>query len=156
MSNQRFRAYYIEAILNAIELSVGVKDSGYNRGGVEIRDYWQYRGPRDIAYMCHAKALRAISVTDNTNNEAQNLTESVKDTAVDLINYAAFMYAEEVLRQEESKWKQSNQKSPSSAGPLSPLKLSLGSAKSTHKLALILLTRLENLVLILKKRLLSS
>jgi len=99
--NERFKEHYLKALEQAREICLGVKDAGYNRSGVDIRDYWKYRGARDIAYMCQQKSLRAIAVTDETNADAKKLSESAKDTFLDLINYAAFGFAETVCREED-------------------------------------------------------
>lgn len=96
--NEGFKKHYLEAIETAKNLYCGVKNEGYNAGGVDIRDYWAYGGVRDLAYMCHAKAKRLISLSSsgNTVNDC-----GVEDTCLDGINYFAFGYAESKMRAEE-------------------------------------------------------
>lgn len=96
--NEGFKKHYEEALAEASKLFVGVKNDGYNSGGVDIRDYWSYGGVRDIAYMCHAKATRLISLS-STGKKVNDC--GIEDTCVDLINYAAFAFAEARMRAAE-------------------------------------------------------
>lgn len=99
-SFELFKKEYDEALNVSRGLFLGVKTEGYNAGGVEIRDYWKYGGVRDIAYMCHAKAKRLISLSSLGKVVGDC---DVADTCVDLINYAAFAYAEHKVRDHELK-----------------------------------------------------
>lgn len=95
-----FRKHYEEAIDIAKGLFIGVKTDGYNGGGVELRDYWKYGGVRDLAYMCHTKAKRLISLSASGKRVGDC---GIQDTCVDGINYFAFAFAEDKMREHELK-----------------------------------------------------
>lgn len=97
--NEPFKKFYLECLDTARDLYCGVKNDGYNAGGVDIRDYWQYGGVRDIAYMCHAKAKRLISLS-SSGKKVNDC--GIQDTCVDGINYFAFAYAEDKMRGAEA------------------------------------------------------
>lgn len=97
-----FKALYDEAFVKARGLVEGVKNTGYNSGGVSIRDYSRFFPLNIHSYEIHKKALRLISITSPENLEAKNLQEGLEDTLVDLINYSAFAYAEATLRRQEA------------------------------------------------------
>ncbi len=98
--NERFKKHYLEAISTANDLFCGVKNDGYNAGGVDIRDYWAYGGVRDLAYMCHSKAKRLISLSSSGKKVGDC---GIQDTCVDGINYFAFAFAEDKMREHEVK-----------------------------------------------------
>mgnify|MGYP001596422512 FL=1 len=97
--NDEFMKHYEEGIEKAKALVYGIKDAGYNQGGVDVRDYFRFHGLYGMAYDIHKKALRAISITSPYNKKASEfkLQEGIVDTALDLLNYAAFLYAEAVI-----------------------------------------------------------
>ncbi len=97
---KQFIKHYEEAVEIARGLFLGVKTEGYNDGGVQIRDYWKYGGVRDIAYMCHSKAKRLISLSASGKKIGDC---GIQDTCVDGINYFAFAFAEDKMREHEFK-----------------------------------------------------
>jgi len=92
MKKKCFRELCDEAIEKADKLFKGKKDHDYNRGGVEITDYFDCIGdPVKAAFCpCWRKALREKSLIAS-GNIPEN--ESLLDTIVDHINYLRFLYA---------------------------------------------------------------
>ena len=101
--NVEFMEKYEEAIKAAIALVKGIKNTGYNGGSVDIRDYWDGFDLQVLAYELKKKALRIQSLTHPSNTEGMKLKESLQDSCLDLINGAAFLYAEAGLREQSSR-----------------------------------------------------
>ena len=74
---------YLELLAPVLEL-VAAKGEDYNTG-VALHDYFPF-GHKSYIQMVHLKALRLVAIADN---EEPNF-DSVKDTVMDLINYAVF------------------------------------------------------------------
>ncbi len=95
-----FKTYYDEVISKATELALGAKSHDYNSGDITIRDYARYSGSRHFVDMCYHKVLRLISL-DGVSPRC----EGIEDSLVDLINYAAFAYAEYKCREDDKNGK---------------------------------------------------
>lgn len=94
--NQEFRELCDEAIEKANKLFKGSKDRDYNSGGVMLSDYFDCIGDSVRAAFCPVwrKTLRVKSLL-SSGNIAQN--ESLKQNAIDAINYWRFFYAALVI-----------------------------------------------------------
>lgn len=77
---------------NAAQLQLK-KSKDYNNGIVKLKDYFPF-GLLSYAQMLHTKAMRLNSLASQsmaTNGDVKPEFESVKDTALDMINYASFL-----------------------------------------------------------------
>lgn len=69
------------------------KSEDYNAGGVELREYFPF-GLKSYAQELHKKTLRLVSIAKKDFNlriEETTANESVRENALDLMNYAAFL-----------------------------------------------------------------
>lgn len=81
------RARYLELINPAIVL-VQKKHEDYNQGEASLTQYFPF-GDYSYIQMTHLKALRLVSLASLGEGSAPNY-DSIKDTVLDLINYAVF------------------------------------------------------------------
>lgn len=94
---KEFIEQYNEALKRAEELFES-KSKSYI-GSDHIKDYWIH-GIQDLVYEIYKKALR---LTRTSKNGVYQNTDSIEDSAIDLINYSAFLYAYvKTLKEEES------------------------------------------------------
>lgn len=100
---QSFREYVKEAFKNAAEILWTAKNNDYNSGGVKITDYFDYEGkekmPEKIFHEVWKKTLRLRSLIFS-GKKPKN--EALEDNCLDLMNYAAFLYAALRLRKTTS------------------------------------------------------
>lgn len=74
------------AVLEEVKQLFAKKNATYN-GGVDLENYFPF-GLKSYAHMLHIKSQRIVSIAKT--EEVPNF-ESVRDTAMDIINYAAFL-----------------------------------------------------------------
>lgn len=84
-ANESVIRRYTEALQQAHSLFVE-KNKDYN-GGVELESYFPF-GLKSYAQMIHVKSQRIVSLS---KQDRPPTFESVKASAIDLINYAAFI-----------------------------------------------------------------
>jgi len=91
---QFFREYIKEAFKNATKILWTAKDEDYNSGGVKVTDYFDYDGrgkmPEKVFHDVWRKTLRLKSLIFS-GKKPKN--EALEDNCLDLMNYAAFLYA---------------------------------------------------------------
>jgi len=83
----KFWKLYFEAIEKA-QCLTEEKSKDYV-GDESIYDYW-INGVQDLLYEINKKVLR---LRRQQKNKKSNLTDGIEDSAIDLINYSAFLYA---------------------------------------------------------------
>lgn len=96
--SSEFAVAYLEALERARLLCEGAKASDYNSGDVEITDYSLWDHEKHWWNLVWHKTLRLRSLLFSGNPPK---CETLEDTAIDLINYAAFIYAELKITQEK-------------------------------------------------------
>jgi len=90
-----FLEKYSEALERAEALFEEKSRSGYNSEGEDIFEFW-INGCSDLIYEIHKKSLRLKRVYDLTEKKGKtdsDLIDNMEDSALDLINYAAFLWA---------------------------------------------------------------
>lgn len=87
--NERFKEFFLEAFDKAKDIALDAKDEDYNSADVDIVDY-AILGEKSFLHEINKKALRLKSLLLSGKKPAN---ESIEDTCIDLINYAAFLYA---------------------------------------------------------------
>jgi len=98
MSRSLFDAHYDEALKRAQDIK-GQRGEQYNRTD-PIRNYWVY-GLQSIYHCIWAKALRLRSLLGihvNWISPIEKDGATFEDSCLDIINYAAFLYAENRCR----------------------------------------------------------
>ncbi len=84
--DKRFLSLYNEAINKAIHIQK-LKNATYNGNVISYKDYTKL--PEMYPSLLYGKALRMVSIMQGSDNNF----ESLEDTMLDMINYAAFCYA---------------------------------------------------------------
>lgn len=99
---------YMAAIAGAIALVIGPRDEDYNKGGIDLRDYWEVNGILGPVQMVDMKLKRAFSQLALWKSEEGNLVpknrqqvDKLAESMLDLINYAAFVICEAETLYEE-------------------------------------------------------
>jgi hypothetical protein len=88
-------ALLLDGVFKALKLKFR-KSMDYNVGDTTFLDYYPF-GRVSAAQMIYSKALRLVSLASKLSS-SQHTFESVEDTYLDLIVYAAMSYAEEISR----------------------------------------------------------
>ena len=91
--DKKFIEYYNEAIALAKTIQKD-KNATYNGKTVSYEDYLKF--PNNYPCLLYGKALRMLSIL----NGAEVNFESLIDTYLDMINYSAFCYATEKMKNE--------------------------------------------------------
>jgi len=108
----------LEPFLAASRLSAR-KDEDYNRGPVRRDDYFPF-GLTSYAHELHKKTLRLVSLAAGQRFErldATPVTDTVEDTLLDLMNYAAYCWEWLKDREEQTAEQRATLKSPPPEDP---------------------------------------
>lgn len=90
-----FKIHYKNALSRAQAIQQK-KQSTYNGDNVSYRDYLKF--PNNYECLLYGKALRMLSIIKGSEVNF----ESLEDTYLDMINYAAFCYANLKLKEESN------------------------------------------------------
>jgi len=99
---KRQKEFYLEALGTALKLAGGQRDQDYNKGGIDLRDYWEVNGIRGALQMVDMKVKRALSQVGSWSVDKQGRPEkpskeqvaAILESMADAINYAAFTFGE--------------------------------------------------------------
>jgi hypothetical protein len=102
--NEVQKSYYTAVIAHALKLAAGPRDADYNKGGIDLRDYWETNGIKSPLQLVDMKVKRALSQvcswpTDEKGRPCAPNPEQVEkivESMADAINYAAFTVCEAV------------------------------------------------------------
>lgn len=98
-SPSKFERYYND-VIEAANNTFTRRGQDYNRVS-PIRDYWVY-GVRSVFHAVWGKALRLKSLVPRSDDSVSPNDRAVfEDSCVDLINYAAFLWAENRCQMED-------------------------------------------------------
>lgn len=107
--DKRSKELYLEAIGKALALATGQRNEDYNKGGIDLRSYWEVNGIKSPLQMVDMKVKRALSQVGTWPTEPKGLpcptegkqVDAILESMADAINYAAFTFCEAASLLEE-------------------------------------------------------